>query len=199
MAVAVDPSGNWSAMLSAPSTPAIGQYEVTARCLAVGNFATQYYAHATYDVAPPVVGPIGPQGPAGPQGAPGTDGSNGASGAAGPQGATGPQGPAGPAGAAAPKLTGETSSCTTTATKSGSTSSCTYSFTYPLGMAKDTTVIAVVNVHGHRRVIAHGRVRHHRLRLVFGRLLRGRYQLTLLALGAHGKPTVIGHTSIAVS
>jgi hypothetical protein len=48
-------------------------------------------------------------------------------------------------------------------------------------------------------VIAHGRVRHNRLTLVLSHLRRGRYQLTLVALGAHGKRTVIGHTSLVVS
>jgi streptogramin lyase len=63
-AVAVDPSGNWSAQLVTPSSPAGGQYEVKARCTTGGDFITQYYAHATYLVAPPVVGPTGPQGAA---------------------------------------------------------------------------------------------------------------------------------------
>jgi hypothetical protein len=34
---------------------------------------------------------------------------------------------------------------------------------------------------------------------VFGQLRRGRHKLTLLALAAHGKQTVIGRTTIAVS
>jgi hypothetical protein len=66
-------------------------------------------------------------------------------------------------------------------------------------MARDVSVIAVANVRGHRRVVAHGRVRHHTLTLVFRHLRRGRYQLMLVAVGAHGKKTVIGHTSITIT
>jgi hypothetical protein len=109
-------------------------------------------------------------------------------------------GPTGPAGAAAPKLTGESSSCTNTTTKTGSTTSCTYTFTYATTAgAKDVSVLAVGKFHGHSRVIARGRLRHHRLTLVLRHLRRGRYQLTLVAVGAHGKRTVIGHTSVVVS
>jgi hypothetical protein len=59
-------------------------------------------------------------------------------------------------------------------------------------------VLAVNKLHGHSRVIDHGRLRHHRLTLVFHHLRRGRYQVTLIAAGAHGKKTVIGHTSVVV-
>jgi hypothetical protein len=63
----------------------------------------------------------------------------------------------------------------------------------------DASVLAVTNFGGHRRVIGHGRLRRHRLTLVIRHLHRGRYQLTILAVGAHAKRTVIGHTSIVVT
>jgi hypothetical protein len=59
--------------------------------------------------------------------------------------------------------------------------------------------IAIAKVNGHRRVIARGRIRHHKLTLVCRHLRRGRYKLTLLEVGRHGRRTVIGHTSIAVT
>jgi hypothetical protein len=60
-------------------------------------------------------------------------------------------------------------------------------------------VEATANVHGHRRVIGRGWRHGHKLTLTLMDLHRGRYQLTLLALNAHGQKTVIGHTSIVVS
>jgi hypothetical protein len=48
-------------------------------------------------------------------------------------------------------------------------------------------------------VIGRGRIRDHKLTLVLRDLARGRYQLTLLELGAQSKKDVIGHTSIVVS
>jgi hypothetical protein len=59
--------------------------------------------------------------------------------------------------------------------------------------------IATAVVNGHRRVIARGRVRHRKLTLVFRHVGRGRQKLTLLAVAAHGKRTVFGHTTVAVS
>jgi hypothetical protein len=43
------------------------------------------------------------------------------------------------------------------------------------------------------------RGRHRKLTLVFRDLGRGRHKLTLLAVAAHGKRTVIGPTTVAVS
>ena len=48
-------------------------------------------------------------------------------------------------------------------------------------------------------MIARGHVRRHRLTLVFGHLRRGRYKLTLLALGVHGRTATIGRTTIQIS
>jgi hypothetical protein len=59
-------------------------------------------------------------------------------------------------------------------------------------------VIATAKVHRHTRVIAHGRVRHHRLTLTFTHLQRGRYSVTVLGLSGH-KWVVIGHTSITIT
>jgi Collagen triple helix repeat (20 copies)/NHL repeat len=203
---ALGDSGSWAGSLPVPANAANGTtYVVRARCTDSEGVMAQAYVPATFTVASPVPGP---QGPPGVQGNPGTNGLNGtngtngttgANGAAGPQGPAGSQGPAGPAGPAAPKLIGESSSCTTTTTKTGSTQSCTYTFTYAAAAAaKDGPVLAIAKVHGHSRVIARGRLHHHRLTLVFRHLHRGRYQITLLEPGPHGT-TVIGHTSVVVS
>jgi hypothetical protein len=42
-------------------------------------------------------------------------------------------------------------------------------------------------------------VRNQRLTLALSHLRRGPYQVTLVAIGAHGTRTVIGHTSLVVS
>jgi serine/threonine-protein kinase len=206
--VALGDSGSWAGALPVPTSTADGTtFVVRARCTDSEGVMAQAYAPATFTVAAPVPGP---QGPPGAQGNPGTDGTNGtngtngATGATGAQGAQGPAGPAGaigPAGAAAPELLSESSSCTTKPTQNnGSTTSCTYTFTYATtAAAKDVNVLAVAKLGDHRRVIARGRLRHHKLTLVFRHLRRGRYQLTLLAIGAHGKRTVIGHTSIVIN
>jgi hypothetical protein len=188
----VDESGYWAGSLIIPADAPNGTaYVVRARCADPQGVLAQNYAPATFVVQAPTPGPQGSTGAQGPQGPKGEAGNTG------PQGLVGP---AGPAGAAAPKLAGEASSCTTSATRTGSTSSCTYSFTYAApGAARDASILAVANVQGHIRVIAHGHVRHHRLTLVCRHLPRGRYQLTLLTLAAHGKKTVIGNTSIVVS
>ena len=99
---------------------------------------------------------------------------------------------------AAPKMIGEKSHCGTR-TKARSRRSCTYTFIYLVRTGKNLPAIATVKVDGHRRVIARGRIRRHKLTLVFQHLRRGRYALTLIALRAHGKRIVIGRTTIAVS
>ena len=96
------------------------------------------------------------------------------------------------------KLIGEKSNCRRM-TKADSRRSCTYTFTYAIWTAKNQPAIGTAVVNGHRRVIARSRVRHHKLTLVFQHLRRGRHKLIVLALGAHGKRTVIGHTTGAVS
>lgn len=144
--------------------------------------------------------PPPPQGPPGPPGMPGNAGANGTNGAAGTTGAQGLTGPVGPPGAAAPELMTEGSKCTDTTTKTGSMTTCTYTFTYATAASANVvSMLAMATVHGHRRVVAHGRLRHHKLKLVFRHLRRGHYRLTIVAVGAHGKRTVIGHTSIVVS
>jgi hypothetical protein len=102
-------------------------------------------------------------------------------------------------GPAAPKLIGAKSDCTTTTGKAKSRKSCAYTLIYAAATAKNLPAIATATLNGHRRVIARGRTRHHKLTLVFGQLRRGRDRLTLLALAAHGRQTVIGHTTITVS
>lgn len=98
-----------------------------------------------------------------------------------------------------PKLIGEKSKCRRT-TKARSNRSCTYTFTYAVATVRNRPAIATAVVNGHRRVIARGRVRHHKLTLVFRHLGRGRHKLTLLVVvRARGKRTVIGHTTVAVS
>jgi hypothetical protein len=99
----------------------------------------------------------------------------------------------------APRLIGEKSHCTTTKSKAKSRKRCTYTFIYAAKTAKNLRAIATAKINGHRRVIAGGRIRHHKQTLVFRHLPRGRYKLTLLKLGAHGKRTMIGRTTIAVS
>jgi hypothetical protein len=226
-AVAVDPSGNWSAQLFTPSSPASGQYQVKARCITGSNIATQYYAHATYLVAPPVVGPTGPQGPPGQQGTPGTNGANGTNGTNGAAGSTGPQGPAGPQGAtgsqgltgapgpqgpagqqgatgpAGPSPTRSSSTCTSHEKHGVTTATCTVTYIYGAGaaaaIARDARAEAIVEIRGGSRVLATGRIRDGKLRLTFSGLRRGRYQLTLLELRAHRAPLVIGHPSLVIS
>ena len=99
---------------------------------------------------------------------------------------------------AAPKLIGQKSDCRKT-TKARARSSCTYTFSYATPTSKNLPAIATAKVDGHRRVIARGRVRRHKLTLVFQHLRRGRYTLTMVALSAHGKRVLIGRTTIAVS
>ena len=80
---------------------------------------------------------------------------------------------------------GETITCTTN--NNGKTT-CTYTFTYAAAAAANVrSVLAIATVPGHRRVVARGRLRHHKLKLVFRHLRRGRYRLTIVAVGAHAK------------
>ena len=208
--VPVDLSGDWIGTLNIPANATNGtSYVIAAQCQNAASGVVANYAFGAFAVQAPVPGPQGPagsQGQTGLQGATGPQGTTGPAGAqglTGPQGSTGPAGPqgaTGPAGPAAPKLIGESSNCTNSTTRTGSTTTCTYTFTYAApGTARDGAVLAVSAVGGHRRVVAHGRLRHHRLTLAFRHLRRGRYQLTLVAVGAHGKKTVIGHTFIMVS
>jgi hypothetical protein len=95
-----------------------------------------------------------------------------------------------------PRLLGARSHCT----KSKRTrKTCTYTFTYSVRTARNQPAVATVTLGAHRRVIAHGRVRRHKLTLVFGHVRRGRYKLTLLALGADGRTATIGRTTIQIS
>jgi hypothetical protein len=67
------------------------------------------------------------------------------------------------------------------------------------GAAKDGPVIATATVHGTTRVVARGHIRHHRLRLTFSHLSRGRYRVTLLELRHHQAAAVLGRTTIVVT
>lgn len=116
-------SGSWAGSLTVPANATVGTtFVVRARCTDSEGVMAQSYAPATFEVEPPLTGPTGPVGSQGP---PGPVGSHG------PQGAQGATGPAGPQGAAAPKLMGETSTCTA----KRSTTTCTYTFTYATAAA----------------------------------------------------------------
>jgi len=96
-------------------------------------------------------------------------------------------------------LISETRNCTTTTTKTGSTESCTYAFTYAApATARAGRVLAMARVRGHRRVVAYGRLRHHRLTLTVRRLHHGHYRLTLFVRAYH-KWVLIGHTRLTIS
>jgi hypothetical protein len=75
----------------------------------------------------------------------------------------------------------------------------TYSAGAAAAMAGDARAEAIVDVRGHGRIAARGRVRDGKLRLTFYLLRRGRYRLTLLELRAHRAPLVIGQTSLVIS
>jgi hypothetical protein len=80
------------------------------------------------------------------------------------------------------------------------TTNCTYTYTYAMpGQAKAGAVNATVSKHGHTRVIARGRIRHHRLTLTFKHLHRGRYRLTLVQLHPHRASVVIGAITLVVT
>ena len=127
-------------------------------------------------------------GPAGATGQHGPGGPQGPVGATGPQrpaGATGPKRPPGPIGPIA-----ATSSCTTKLTSlTTSTTTCMITYTFPTRIAgdlvNDARAEATVSVDGHRKLVATGVIRHHKLVLTFKHLGRGRYRLTLLELRAH--------------
>lgn len=202
----LDNAGDWSATLTIPATPATGEYLVGASCADVHGLITQQYARATFVVEPASSSGTGPQGPSGPQGNPGTDGTNGtngtngAAGPPGPMGNTGAQGPVGPAG---PSPIGSTSTCTTKISKTGTTQTCTVTYTYSNSAAADMVsgarAEATVMVHRRTRVVATGRVRGHKLVLRFKHLKRGRYNLTLWQVRAHHQRQMIGHTSLVIS
>ena len=205
----LDGAGNWAATLSVPPSAASGPAFVGARCLTASGLVTQIYAAGTFMVGAVSIGTQGPPGAQGPQG---TTGAQGPQGATGPQGAngiqgltgaTGPQGatgPPGPAGAAVPKLVGSTRKCTTKVGRSTETSICTYTFTYAMPrQARAGAVIATARIHGHRQVIARGRIRQHRLSLTFKHAHRGRYRVTLLELRGHRAPALIGKTTLVIT
>jgi hypothetical protein len=68
---------------------------------------------------------------------------------------------------AVPKLIDQRSDCGTMAS-ARSRRSCTYTFIYAAQTGKNRAAIATAKIDGHRRVIARGRIRHHRLTLVSG-------------------------------
>jgi hypothetical protein len=138
-------------------------------------------------------GPTGATGPQGPAGSQGATGSQGPTGATGATGATGPQGLTGPPG---PAPSGYSSTCKAHSANGTTTTTCTVTYTYPASMR--AAVIAIARVHGHTAVLARGQLRHRRLRLTLAHLRRGRYRVTLVALGAHGARTVIGHSTLVV-
>ncbi|MBV8927807.1 MAG: hypothetical protein JO152_01610 [Mycobacteriaceae bacterium] len=222
---AVDSSGFWGGSLNVPAAAVNGTtYVVRARCTDPDGVMAQNYAPATFTVAAPSTGgqgPAGPQGAPGPQGSPGAQGPTGATGpqapggATGPQGltgpqgatgATGPQGATGPKGATGPASPHPTSSPTTCTTKitspTTSATTCTITYAYSASMVaalvRGARAEATIMVHGRATVIGTGRVREHRAELTFRHLRRGHYRLTLMEL-AHGKRTVIGHTTLTVS
>jgi len=177
-AASLDLSGFWAEALVVPGTATAGTVYVL-RALCVNNVgqATQNYAPATFVVDAPVTAPAGRQEPTGATDSQGTK-------------------PA-PAGPTAPKRAGVTSTCSSKASKK---TTCKFTFTFAASSAPrdGAVVLAVARIAGHSRVIARGHLRHRSLTLVFRHLRRGRYQLTLIALGTHGKRTVIGHSSIVV-
>jgi hypothetical protein len=95
--------------------------------------------------------------------------------------------------------TSSTSTCTSTTTKSGAVgTTCTYKYTFPVLAAfrTGTRVEALTTVHGHIKVLAVGRIRRHRVRLVFHGLGRGRHRVALYAFGA--RPTLIARSYVSV-
>ena len=190
----LDAAGDWSNTLTIPAGATNGTtLSVAAHCTDPEGVVTQDYAYGAFAVAAASTGAPGPPGPTGPSG------PSGPQGPAGPQGATGAQGQTGPAGPAAPKLISSTSKCTTSGTPTSSTATCTVTYTYATGMARDATVIATANVDGRTRVIGHGRLRHHSLTLTFKHVHRGHYRVTLLEPRAHRAPVMIGWTTLIVT
>jgi hypothetical protein len=192
-----DSSGNWTVTLAVPAGTANGTYFVGADCVTAGGFVTQNYASGLFTVC--TQGNCPGQGPQGPPGPPGNQGQTGPPGPPGTNGTNGRQGPAGPPGAAAPKLLSSSTTCTTINTKRGSTMTCRATYTYETAAAGDAAVIAITRLHGRRVVIGRGWIRHHRLRVMFGHLARGRYRVALFEKTAHGWRPMLQHTSIVVS
>jgi hypothetical protein len=58
---------------------------------------------------------------------------------------------------------------------------------------------ATARVDGRTVVVGTGRVRDHRLVLTYRHLQRGRYRLTLVALGSHHERELLGHSSLVIS
>jgi hypothetical protein len=91
-------------------------------------------------------------------------------------------------------------SCTTSGVLT-KTSTCTVTYTYGASSSASAgaaRVEAVATMHGRRRVVGTGKIRHHRMTLHFRHLRRGRYRLTLLRMRPHHRPQVIGHTTLYV-
>lgn len=77
---------------------------------------------------------------------------------------------------------------------------CTYTYTYAApGTARDGQVIGRAKVGGRVRIIGHGRLRHHRLTVTFGRMHRGHYRVALLELRTRHAPLLIGWTTLVVT
>ena len=198
-----DVAGTWAATLTIPATAASETtYRIGAICRDVGGMVAQEYAYGAFAVSTVSTGPAGPAGPAGAagspggQGTPGTNGTNGTNGGPGPtgsQGATGPQGPTGPAGKS------PTASTITCKLKFDVTT-CTVTYQYAsTATAANGRVEAAITVHGRREIVGRGTIRRHKVRLTIRHLRHGHYRLTLLRLTRHGRPVVIGHTTLTVS
>ena len=195
----LDPAGEWVTTFSVPSNATVGTtYAVTAVCVDATGDATQYYDPATFEVESPLTRPQGPaRARTGPTARPARPARRAPTAPPGATGTPGATGPAGPAGAAAMNPIRVVSSCSTT--KAGVTT-CTYTYTYATTAAAGV-VTAVARVDGHQRRVGHGTVSHHKLKLTFTlkHVHRGRYTVTLLERGAHGRTVVVGHTTVEVS
>jgi hypothetical protein len=95
--------------------------------------------------------------------------------------------------------TGATVTCTSGLLSK--TTSCTSTYTYAASnalTAMRSAARATTNIKGRTRVVGTGSIRRHRLRLHFKHLKRGHYRLTLWRLVRHGRPLMIGRTTLAV-
>jgi hypothetical protein len=95
---------------------------------------------------------------------------------------------------------GATVTCTTSGLLTKSTA-CTSSYTYAASNAATAmraSARATTDIRGRTTVVGTGTIRHHRLTLRFRRLKRGRHPLTLWRLVRHGRPVMIGRTTLAV-
>lgn len=175
-----DAGNDWAGTVTVPSTAANGSmYFVAAQCSDPGGSTTQRYAAGAFTVC--AIGSCPNSGPPGPPGTPGKPG---------------------PPGRAAPKLLRSTTICTTKkGSKPGSsTMSCRTTYTYALpAAAPHALVVATIRVHGHRRVIARGRIRHHRITLTYRHLHKGRYRVTLTELIGHGQRLAVGTTTLVIT